>query len=197
MGEHLSYKQDNKVRFLGWLLSLIPKRPRGQVVGLVLVDSSSTRDPHMQKENMRTFEEIESAYERMERTWQYRLKRKLGLVGYQRYTAHRKLKRIFSGWGFKMMSQRVRKGYCTEDVWSLDCHIAEVLSGALHELADISHGWPGEESPWPTFEQWQAYVHDVADRMGAWGKDFCDDNAFKKTQQAMREFAEHFGMWWD
>jgi hypothetical protein len=166
------------------------------VVGQEVTGSYPVWHP-MRKFDMKFLEELKAERQRRERTWQYRLQKKLGLAPYQRHAMWRRLRRICSGWEFKMMSQRVRKGWCTEDVWSLDCHIAEVLSGALHELADISHGWPGEVSPWPTFEQWQAYVHGVADRMGAWGKNFCDEDTFKTTQQAMREFAEHFGMWWD
>jgi len=130
-------------------------------------------------------------------SWHYRWGKRLGVAKYQRAAFKQRARRIITGRGARMMWQRAHRGWCDEDIWGLDCYIARVLEGSLHHLAETTHGWPGEESAWPEFEQWQEYVHDLARRMGDWDKDSCSGDAFKTTRQAMFEWAEHYGHWWD
>jgi hypothetical protein len=59
--------------------------------------------------------------------------------------------------------QRGRRGWADRDTYDLDRYLSSVIAGSLRHLADISHGWPGESSEWPTFEQWLTQLRDLAD----------------------------------
>lgn len=52
--------------------------------------------------------------------------------------------------------QRARRGWSDSDVWELNTYLCTTLSSQLAQLARRAHGWPGENSAWPTFEDWTA-----------------------------------------
>lgn len=56
--------------------------------------------------------------------------------------------------------QRMKRGWSDRDAWSLDHHLAHVISGAIRYMADIAHGWPGEPM---TYEEWVQILRDIAD----------------------------------
>src|ERR1700678_910209 len=94
--------------------------------------------------------------------------------------------------------QRAKRGWADRDTWSLDSYIAKVISEMLVYLADHTHSYPGGGSEWPTPEDWDTHLRDLARRMTAWsGDDWCDDDAYATTKAAMAEFAENFGHYWD
>ena len=47
--------------------------------------------------------------------------------------------------------QRGRRGWCYEDVWSVDAWLARTLPPMLDQLRKENHGWPGEPM---TFDEW-------------------------------------------
>lgn len=49
------------------------------------------------------------------------------------------------------------------DTWNLDSTLCEYLSGALHYLADNTHGWP--DAHYSTYEAWQSAMHDAANKI--------------------------------
>ena len=51
----------------------------------------------------------------------------------------------------KRFWQRGRKGWCYEDVWSVDNYLSKIIPEMLDELRHQNHGWPGEPM---TFEEW-------------------------------------------
>ncbi len=47
--------------------------------------------------------------------------------------------------------QRGRRGWCREDIWSVDGYLSRVIPEMLDELRKHNHGWPGDPM---TFEEW-------------------------------------------
>lgn len=93
--------------------------------------------------------------------------------------------------------QRIRRGWADTDTWSLDDYITRITGEALLHLRDRGHGYPGVE-PWDTPEKWQAYLTDLSSRLLTWNDEtFYDDDAYRTTRQAMIEFAQNLGYFWD
>lgn len=61
---------------------------------------------------------------------------------------------------FKLLWQRATKGYCDEDLWNLDSHLAELLGSALKELSDIACAYP---SRLESHEEWQKILADISE----------------------------------
>lgn len=53
-------------------------------------------------------------------------------------------------------------GYAWVDLWNLDTYLCEMVSNALDQLADRSHGGPFGGEEWPEFEDWQNELHMLA-----------------------------------
>jgi len=62
----------------------------------------------------------------------------------------------------KWFIQRGRRGYSDRDVWNLYQYAAKVLRGSLIQLANESLGYPGEDTEWPTHEDWSRDLLEVA-----------------------------------
>ena len=62
----------------------------------------------------------------------------------------------------KAVSQRSRRGWSTGEVHDLGHSLAARLADQLDFLAENAHGWPGEHTEWPTFEDWTAALHEKA-----------------------------------
>ena len=96
--------------------------------------------------------------------------------------------------------QRARRGWSDYDAWSFDSYISRVMSQGMARLAASTHSWPGEQSKWPTFEEWQDHLTSMSVRLGAWNLDtdsFSDKEMFEVTRKAMHEWADNFGHYWD
>lgn len=57
--------------------------------------------------------------------------------------------------------QRITKGYCDYDLWSLYNYYTVLFNSTLNELVDTTHGWP-QSDKFPEFEDWQKYIKDIA-----------------------------------
>jgi hypothetical protein len=90
--------------------------------------------------------------------------------------------------------QRVKRGWADSDTWSLDGYIARVLSGMLARLAEQNHSYPARP-PFETPELWDAHLRDLSARLRRSEDD--SEEGFEVTREAMKEFAENFGEYWD
>ena len=61
---------------------------------------------------------------------------------------------------FKWAYQRITKGYCDADYWDLDSHLTELMAQSIKELADNTHGYPGNKE-FPTYESWKNYLYRI------------------------------------
>jgi len=57
--------------------------------------------------------------------------------------------------------QRVTKGYCSRDVWSLDTYLLNLLHFTIRDLAFHHYGYPCTE-PFDTDEDWTKFLFDVS-----------------------------------
>jgi len=60
-------------------------------------------------------------------------------------------------WRLKMWYQRIKWGWCDEDVWGLGHHLAEVIAGSLKQLKRNQRGHPAQF----TEKQW----NEILDKM--------------------------------
>jgi hypothetical protein len=93
--------------------------------------------------------------------------------------------------------QRMRRGWADSDCWSIDSHVCRMLGGMLAHLADHNMAYPGQP-PFDTPEKWEAHLRDLSKRMLAWDNEtFREQAAFQVTQDALKEFADRLGWYWD
>lgn len=93
--------------------------------------------------------------------------------------------------------QRSKRGWADYDTWSTDSCIAKVISEMLSHMADHTLGYPGQP-PFETPEKWETHLRDLSARLRAWNSDtWTNKDAFQVTQDALKEFAANFGMYWD
>lgn len=116
-------------------------------------------------------------------------------------------------WFKKCASQRARLGLAYCDTWNFDTFLLGIIIRGLRQLADTSHGYPGYE-PFDTFEKWQIYLLDLADKFALASKYIYDEDDYWEThtcqesvarheqgekllKEAFSELAEHFPALWD
>ena len=56
--------------------------------------------------------------------------------------------------------QRITRGWADADTWDLDHYLLEILPEMLEYLRLNSHGFPGPERGFPTFEDWSVFLRD-------------------------------------
>lgn len=56
------------------------------------------------------------------------------------------------------MYQRITKGYCESDLFSLDEHLLDLIPAMIRDLRDNLHSYPEEYS----FEGWKNYLTEMA-----------------------------------
>jgi hypothetical protein len=79
----------------------------------------------------------------------------------------------------------------------MDSHLAKIMGEMLLHMADHSHAYPGYGA-FDTPEKWDAHLRDMSRRLLAWNDDtWCDNDAFETTKQAMIEFGQNYGFYWD
>lgn len=122
----------------------------------------------------------------------------MGRLPFYRRAALRAWRRTVRMCAVRNFIERGRRGWHREDLWAFDHHIARVIAGGLRELAEVSHGYPGDEE-FPTFESWQAWLRDTADMLEAWldPDAFIDREAFARTCAGMQRVVDKFGNYWD
>jgi hypothetical protein len=60
------------------------------------------------------------------------------------------------------MVQRGRRGWADDDLWGLESYLADLLSGSLRQIAELSFCW--NDRVWDTHENWVAELRRIADR---------------------------------
>ena len=95
----------------------------------------------------------------------------------------------------KMFIQRGRQGYSTEDTWSFDSYLAEVIAGGLTELRGRNISHPMRFSP----EEWL----DILDKIIAGFSQYDDWHFYldpqgpKEMKIALKLFKKYYGSFWD
>jgi hypothetical protein len=99
--------------------------------------------------------------------------------------------------------QRVRNGWDSTALWSLDGHLTTTLSTQLAHLADIAHGWPAGDE-FPEFEDWQTALYEQAAKLALYAAHDSGDldrseqlAAIEAGQEALRWVADHLPQLWD
>jgi hypothetical protein len=141
-------------------------------------------------------EELLAEFDRADREWE-------AMPLYRRlptYARRAKNKVLPPGWHMrpKWFIQRGRRGWADIDTASLDWYVTALLADALLYMADHTHSWP--DDLYPTFEDWQAHLRDLAGRIAAWNQAAGRDDSeagYDVTRAALAEFAEQLGAYWD
>ena len=97
---------------------------------------------------------------------------------------------------------RGRRGWAPSDMWNLDGYLSRVMGEALTHFAESTHGWPGEDSGWPTFEDWQAEIRTQANALLAYANHDTDWNdgwrdRAEANAKAIARLSEYWGHLWD
>jgi len=64
-------------------------------------------------------------------------------------------------------TQRAGRGWADRDTWGLDGYLCTTLAGALNHMAEVAHGWPGNDA-YPEFEDWTAALRKAAAGLNGW-----------------------------
>lgn len=96
--------------------------------------------------------------------------------------------------------QRLFRGWDDSAVWSLDDHLSKTLGAQLVKMADVAHGWPGDE--WGTFEEWTGALREHGEALLTYqrlnydlhGDDW--DAIYEPARDALRWVADNFGSLW-
>ncbi len=111
--------------------------------------------------------------------------------------------------------QRGRRGWCAEDVWSVDGYLSRIIPEMLDELRKNNHGWPGEPM---TFEEWNGdggIIDQIAQAFRANAKacnmDYMEDGEhydrekhapmeaalMKQSKKGLKLFVKYYNHLWD
>lgn len=106
------------------------------------------------------------------------------------------------GYNPKYLYQRATRGYADCDCWSLDNYLAELIPGAIRNLAACEKSYPMGS----TFEDWQATLKKIADGIELHNKlegleyDYEDkkleEKLYNQRDEALQLFGKHFGSLW-
>lgn len=116
-------------------------------------------------------------------------------------------------WLKKCTSQRARLGLAYCDTWNFDNFLLNIIIRGLRQLADNSHGYPGF-TPFDTYEKWQIYLLDLADKFELASRYIYDEDDYWEThtlqevnsrheqgmkilKEAFSELAENLPAMWD
>lgn len=97
---------------------------------------------------------------------------------------------------------RGRRGWAPSDTWNLDGYFSRVMGEALARFAESTHGWPGEESEWPKFEDWQAEIRTQSKALLAYANEEFNWNGgwqerAEANAKAIARLSEYWGHLWD
>lgn len=124
---------------------------------------------------------------------------------FERWLAHTNTKRMATDAARTVTFawQRLTRGWDDRSLWSLDWYLCRTLGAQLTELAEISHGWPGNDE-FPEFEDWQealrhhgAVLTAAAVNDGTADDDHDEEALREAAQQSMRWVADHLNNLWD
>lgn len=107
-------------------------------------------------------------------------------------------------YAFRAFYQRGTRGWSDQDVWSLDDYLAKVMGESIAHLAESSHGWPGEGSEWPKFEDWQNELRAVSKQLLAYHDNHWTTNSIQEEERVYKDFvkalkrvSKYWGHLWD
>lgn len=107
-----------------------------------------------------------------------------------------RLKRLLTFRAVRMFIQRGRRGWCDEDVWSVDSYINRVTGEMVKRLAETTPGYPGLE--FRSLDEWKTFLSELSDDMLAWNDDsFLEHDSFRRAEGAWHRFPDYFGGYWD
>ena len=101
----------------------------------------------------------------------------------------------------KWAYQRVTRGWDDRAVWSLDTHLSLVLGQQLIKMADIAHGYPGQEG-W-TFERWTAELRTHGEALLAYSNQWDDtslddwESLYQPARLSLLWVADNLSSLWD
>lgn len=75
-----------------------------------------------------------------------------------RWRIYHKLFKPAPWWRIRWRWQRMMRGWATQDCWSLDRYITQVLGESVAYLRDHNHSWPGEQNGLEKPEDWDALL---------------------------------------
>lgn len=75
---------------------------------------------------------------------------------------------------------RATRGYCYGDMWSMDRHWDLLLEAMLTDFTESAVGWP-ESKEFPTFEDYQFFLHSQANLLHEMNRMDIDDYEKKET----------------
>lgn len=93
-------------------------------------------------------------------------------------------------WLKKCVSQRARLGLAYCDTWNFDSFLLSIIIRGLRQLADNSHGYPGF-APFDTFDKWQIYLLDLADKFELARRYIYDEDDYWETHTSQETTARH------
>lgn len=93
-------------------------------------------------------------------------------------------------WLKKCASQRARLGLAYCDTWNFDSFLLGIIIRGLRQLADNSYGYPGF-APFDTFEKWQIYLLDLADKFELASRYIYDEDDYWETYNQQETAARH------
>lgn len=107
----------------------------------------------------------------------------------------------------KRFYQRGKRGWADEDLWNFDAYLASVISGGLHGLADIAHGFPSDlrefedkQEVEELFQAWVDSLHRNADCIALYNAgNMRPDNpeTLDEVHESLIWVVENFGDLWD
>lgn len=101
--------------------------------------------------------------------------------------------------------QRGRRGWSDEDAWGIYYYLGDIIPQMLRHMAETTCSYPGVE-PYETPEKWRVKLNELADKIGAYREmsempdgwtGEKEEEAYKITQQGLKEMADIFGHLWD
>ena len=106
---------------------------------------------------------------------------------------------------FKLMKQRIKRGYHDEDVWALNSYFLEVFIPALKQLKETKHGVPMryciDRDVDEGDELWQKDMDEMIGHFEQIDLNTTDKEVSKQNEYHIKEgfkmFAEQFEELWD
>lgn len=97
---------------------------------------------------------------------------------------------------------RGRRGWAPSDTWNLDRYLSRIMGESLARFAESNHGWPGEGSDWPRFEDWQAEIRIQAAALLAYASEESSwSDGWRErgeaNAKAIARLSEYWGALWD
>lgn len=61
--------------------------------------------------------------------------------------------------------QRATRGYCDWDIYDLDCFLLPLMRDTINQLAESTHGYPGNDGYNWTYDSWVTYLKSLSEAL--------------------------------